>query len=66
MTEIHKIDQAEAEAIIDTRKPLGLFYVEESTCFVGIDNTRGSALTEEFGDLETCVRWLRWEEADDD
>ena len=40
---IREITSAEAETIIDTRKPLGLFYLEENAVYVGIDNNTGDA-----------------------
>ena len=57
---IKKIDAGTAAQIIETRKPLGLFWhVGESGTFVGIDNRRGDAWTEEFQKLASCKRWLR-------
>ena len=53
-----------AEQIIETRRPLGKFYcIEMETpryhrAYIGIDNTDGSAWTEEFASLGACKRWL--------
>lgn len=49
----------EATAIIENRKPLGLFAerLEGGKC-VGIDNTTGNAWTEEFDDEAACSGWL--------
>ena len=44
--------------IIDERSPLGLFWVKEEQWYVGIDNSRGEALCEEFKTKEECFRWL--------
>lgn len=55
---IKKITSAQAGRIIDTRYPLGLFYVLDAGVYVGIDNSTGDAWTEEFPDLRKCRRWL--------
>jgi hypothetical protein len=60
--EIKKVTPAEANAIIDTREPLGVFYTIDSAgakpVYVGIDNRDGDAWTEDFKCLSTCKRWL--------
>lgn len=48
-----------ADSIIESRKPLGQFFVSYDNLFVGIDNRTGDAWTEEFPDLQSCLRWLR-------
>lgn len=58
-TEIREIMPSDAESIIDTRQPLGLFYCKEGTVYVGIDNTDGDAWTEDFKALNACIKWLR-------
>lgn len=62
MADIKKIISEEAFEIIDTRKPLGLFYVvqecEAATFYTGIDNRTGDAWVEDFRSLETCEEWL--------
>lgn len=55
---IQKITSEQAGRIINTRYPLGLFYVLDAEVYVGIDNATGDAWTEEFPDLRTCKRWL--------
>lgn len=55
---IQKITSEQAGRIINTRYPLGLFYVLDAGVYVGIDNSTGDAWTEEFPDLRTCKRWL--------
>jgi len=55
---IRKITPEQADSIIETRKPLGLFYVRKSGGYVGIDNSNGQAWTEEFRNLQKCKRWL--------
>jgi len=56
--EIKKIAKEFAASIIDTRRPLGLFYVLETGVYIGIDNSNGHAWTEEFNSLRKCKRWL--------
>lgn len=58
MSNVKKITSVQAGRIINTRYPLGLFYVLDAGVYVGIDNSTGDAWTEEFPDLRTCKRWL--------
>ncbi len=58
MNNITKIDTKKATEIIETRKPLGMFYLIEDSRYVGIDNRSGDAWTEDFKSLSTCKRWL--------
>lgn len=44
--EIRMITKAEADDIIATREPRGLFYLDTGKGFVGIDNSTGYAWTE--------------------
>lgn len=59
---IIKVTPEEASKIIETREPKGLFYtiekVETKRIYVGIDNSRGDAWTEDFKSLSACKRWL--------
>jgi hypothetical protein len=55
---IKKITQEQASSVIETREPLGLFYVLENGTYMGIDNSSGCAWTEEFTGLRQCRRWL--------
>ena len=59
---IDKVRPDEANRIIDTREPRGLFYVvgklDGQTVYTGIDNWDGNAWTEDFKSLSTCKRWL--------
>ena len=52
--EIRMITKAEADDIIATREPRGLFYLDTGKSFVGIDNSTGYAWTEEFDTLPKC------------
>lgn len=53
-----KINEEQANKIIETREPIGSFYVERGESFVGIDNSTGDCFVEEFKDKETCIAWL--------
>jgi hypothetical protein len=55
---IKKLTTEQATSVIETREPLGLFYVLENGTYVGIDNSFGNAWTEEFTGLRKCKRWL--------
>lgn len=66
--DIIKVTREEASQIIETRKPLGLFYsidyimsefAQMKKVYVGIDNSTGDAWTEDFKSLSACKRWLR-------
>lgn len=55
---IKKITTSEADCIIYSRRPFGLFYLLYNGVYVGIDNSNGHAWTEEFPNLRQCKRWL--------
>jgi len=55
---IRKISRDQADKLIDTRIPLGLFYYLDAGIYVGIDNTSGQAWTEAFQNLRKCKQWL--------
>ncbi len=57
--EIKHINREEASKIIETRKPLGLFYEVDGDLHVGIDNSTSDAWVEEFETKEECLDWLR-------
>lgn len=62
--DIRKVTSEEAEKIIETRVPRGLFYTIEKDSkigkpYVGIDNRDGDAWTEDFKSLSGCKRWLK-------
>ena len=59
--EPYLVTQAEAEEIIETRHPRGIFYQHVNDTFIGIDNRTGHAWTEEFTDKTCCFEWLRGE-----
>ncbi len=56
---IKKLKPIHARVVIETRRPLGLFYVHENGGYVGIDNSTGHAWVEEFASLRQCKEWLR-------
>lgn len=58
--EIKNVTKDEAEQIIDTREPWGLFYTEYKGRFVAIDNSIGDAWVEIFNTLSACIRWLTY------
>ena len=55
------VSYGEAIAIVENKVPKGLFITREGDKFVGIDNSDGKALTEEFDTIEECVLWLEGE-----
>ena len=55
---IKKITASEADCIIYSRQPFGLFYLLHDGIYVGIDNSNGHAWVEEFPNLRQCKRWL--------
>lgn len=56
---IKKLKPFHASVVIETRRPIGLFYVYENSVYVGIDNSAGHAWVEEFSSLRKCKEWLR-------
>ena len=57
-SKIRKIKPEQADSIIDSRQPMGFFYVLDAGVYVGIDNSTGNAWTEEFQSLRKCKKWL--------
>ena len=55
---IKKITTSEADCIIYSRRPFGLFYLIHDGVYIGIDNSNGHAWTEEFTNLRQCKHWL--------
>ncbi|HID0768156.1 TPA: hypothetical protein ACXDAZ_002686 [Clostridium botulinum] len=53
-----EITSKEAENIIDSRKPLGTFWLKENKLYIAIDNNTGDAWTEEFNTKEECFQYL--------
>jgi len=56
---IKKLKPIHASVVIETHRPMGLFYVYENGVYVGIDNSTGHAWVEEFTNLYQCKAWLR-------
>ena len=57
-----EISKKAAYRVIDTRKPLGLFFLKEGIGYTGIDNRTGEAWTEEFTAKDDCLSWLKGSE----
>jgi hypothetical protein len=55
---IKKITASEAECIIYSRQPFGLFYFPHNGVYIGLDNSNGHAWVEEFNNLRQCKNWL--------
>lgn len=59
MFKIIEITKEEANKIIETKDPLGLFWLIDGDTFIAIDNSRGEAFVEEFDDKEEGLQWLK-------
>lgn len=63
MSMIKKVSIEQAEEIIETKQPVGLFYapviVKGKRTYAGIDNKAGKARAETFENLRVCKKWLR-------
>jgi hypothetical protein len=61
---IKQVSRRELLEIIESRKPLGLFYAYDGTVdkFVSVDNVCGEAWTEEFKTATQAEEWLENEE----
>ncbi|MGL4573011.1 MAG: hypothetical protein ACRCVJ_18370 [Clostridium sp.] len=62
MKDYKEITSKEAETIIETRKPLGLFWLKENGWYVAIDNSTGDAWTEDFRTERECIDYLKGSE----
>lgn len=58
MFEITKITKEEGHKIIDTNKPLGLFWFKDKDKYIAIDNSDGDAFVEEFKYKSDSHAWL--------
>lgn len=56
---IVEVSKEEAHEIIETGKPLGMFFLKDAGVYVGIDNGTGDTWTEEFKSKRKCVKWLK-------
>ena len=56
---IKKLKPIQAMALIESRRPNGLFYVHQDGIYIGIDNSIGHAWVGEFTSLHQCKKWLR-------
>lgn len=57
--EIKEITEKEADNIIMTRNPRGLFWCKEDEWYIAIDNLTGDAWTENFTDKKQCFDYLK-------
>lgn len=64
--DLQEITKEEASEIIETRIPIGRFYLIENGLYIGIDNETGDAWTEQFKTIEECFRWLYGEDLEDE
>ena len=53
-----EISRQQAEQVIDTRKPHGLFFMVGEVV-TGIDNRTGDVWTEDFATKRECLKWLK-------
>ena len=53
-----EITVEQANAIFETRKPLGKFYFRQNRKFIGIDNSAGDAECCVFDSFFECGEWL--------
>lgn len=56
---IKEVTEKEAENIILTREPRGLYWTKEQEFFIAIDNLTGDAWTENFLDKKQCFDYLK-------
>lgn len=57
--DIKNITNKQANEIIESRIPIGLFYARDGDRYVGIDNLTGHAWVEEFENSNHCITWLK-------
>lgn len=62
---IQRVCQEFANQIIETRQPIGYFYMFADGIYIGIDNGTGDALVESFNSCEECMKWLKHESKTD-
>lgn len=55
---IKKITASEADYIIYSRRPFGLFYLLHEGIYVGVDNSNGHAWMEKFTSFYQCKKCL--------
>ena len=65
MREIRRVTSQQADEIIETLKPLGLFYVcKDDGTYTAIDNSCRHAWTEDFENINDCIDYLLGENID--
>ena len=56
---ITEIGRHQPMKIIDDRHPIGKYWITDvNGKFIGIDNSKGEAWTEEFDTKQECLDWL--------
>lgn len=57
-----KVSRKVLRKIIETRRPIGLFYTKYHWRFIGVDNRTGDAWTREFLTKKAYLKWLKGRE----
>ena len=59
-TTIREAGRLEAKNIIANKKPFGKYWIFDvaTSVYIGIDNSKGEAWTEEFDTKDECLKWL--------
>lgn len=58
---IKQVTKEEADTIIKSYAPIGLFILKEGDTYIGIDNSAGDCWVEEFICEDLCTKWLNGE-----
>lgn len=56
---ILKVSKEFGEKIVETKKPLGLFWYTDGDKAIGVYNSHGMGDKAEFASKEDCFRWLK-------
>ncbi len=59
--EIQIVDTTVLDSVIETYQPKGLYLAYDGKWWIAVDNSTGSAWTEDFGNQSTAINWLRGE-----
>ena len=52
------VSEEKMNSVIESSEPLGRFVFDSDIEVIGIDNSAGNAMVEEFPDLGECLEWL--------
>ena len=58
MIKVKRITRIEADRLIETKKPWGLYYFKAFDGYTGIDNTTGTLKIKQFMSYDHCHDWL--------